>query len=76
MKQILLPDKESLDILNLRQDILSKKYNEINNDIKNSIYYKLNNLNNILIFKYFAIFVIIFKLCLVILSCISLLNEQ
>jgi len=66
MKQILLPDKEALDILNQRKNILSEKYNQINSDIKNSLYYKFNDLNNILLFKYFVLFIIIFKLGLII----------
>lgn len=66
MKQILLPDTDLLNNLNQRSDILSKKYNQINTDIKNSLYYKFNDLDNILLFKYFVLFIIIFKLGLII----------
>ena len=41
MKKIILPDKESLDILNERKNILLNKYNDINNTVKNSLYYKV-----------------------------------
>ena len=66
MKQILLPDKESLDRLNQRKSILSEKYNNIKNNIQNSLYYNLTKINNRLLFKYFVLFIIIFKLGLLI----------
>lgn len=66
MNKIVLPNNEELENLKFRTNILSKKYNEIYSNITNSLYYKFNNISKKTLFKYFVIFIFVFKLGLIV----------